>query len=83
MTVQHINDPKTSIGDVIDRSDGGGVLVETKGRSTYAVMPLDDGLLDFLLERNPAFQQECQAIRKRMRDGDFHSHADVRRTFKD
>ncbi len=41
--------------------------------------PLDDELLDYLIERSPKFIEVCQHIRQQMRDGRFHTHEEVKR----
>jgi hypothetical protein len=46
---------------------------------TYALMPMDDDLVDFLLERNPKFSVDCRRISERMRQGEFKTHEEVRR----
>jgi len=77
----HITNLKVPVGEVIDAAARDGALVETVGRPTYAVIPLDDELLDYLLERNPTFIEECGQIRDRMRQGEFQTHDEVKRIF--
>ncbi len=83
MTLRHLNNLKASIGEVIDAAGGNGLLVESEGKPTYALIPLDDELLDYLLERNPDFIDQCAKIRKRMHQGEFHTHDEVIEQFKD
>ena len=78
MTVQHVSDLQMPIGKILDAADAEGLLIESQGRSSYAVLPLDDDLLDYLLERNPQFVADCRQIRERMRAGEFHTHAEVK-----
>ncbi len=75
----HITNLNAALGEVINAVASDGALIETEGRPAYAVMPLDDELLDYLLERNPAFIAECSKIRARMRQGEFRSHEEVKR----
>jgi hypothetical protein len=79
MTLRHVTDLKTSIGDVIGAAAGDGVLIDADGHPTFALMPMDDDLLDYLLERNPKFIAECGQISERMRQGEFKTHEEVRR----
>lgn len=81
MTLRHVSNLKAPIGEVIETAAGGGVLIESGGQPTYAMMPLDDELLDYLLERNPGLMEECARIRQRMHEGESCSHEDVRRMF--
>jgi hypothetical protein len=82
MTLRHISDLKAPIGEVIEAAGGDGILLEPEGRPAYAMMPLDDHLLDYLLERNPRLIEECARIRQRMRQGEFHSHDEVKRMLR-
>lgn len=79
MTVQPISDPSTPIGDVLARAGDDGVLLESEGRGRYALLPLDDDLMDYLIERSPALRLQCREIRKRMDAGRFRTHEAVRR----
>ena len=78
MTVQHVSDPKTPIGDILRAAGSEGLLLESEDQSRYAVIPLDDDLIDYLIERNPKFIAECREILDRMRAGQSHSHDDVK-----
>jgi hypothetical protein len=42
------------------------------------VLPLDDDFVDLLIERNPKFREQCQAIRERRESGQYLTHEDVR-----
>jgi hypothetical protein len=43
------------------------------------VIPLDDDLIDYLIERNPTFRADCREIRGRMDAGQSQTHDEVRR----
>jgi len=77
MTIQHVSDLETPIGQVLEAANAEGLLIESRGQSRYALLPLDDDLLDYLLERNPQFVADCRQIRERMRAGVFHTQAEV------
>jgi hypothetical protein len=79
MTVEPINDPSTPIGEVLERAGVEGVLLESEARGRYALLPLDDDLIDFLIERSPALRLQCREIRRRMDAGRFRTHEEVRR----
>jgi hypothetical protein len=79
MTAQPISDPSTPIGEVLKSAGSEGVLLESEGQERYAVLPLDDDLIDFLIERNPGFRTLCRKIRQRMDSGQFKTHDEVRR----
>ena len=79
MTVQHVTDPKTPIGKILQAAATDGLLLASEGQTHYAIIPLDDDLLDYLIERSPKFAAECQQIRERMQAGQFHTHDEVKR----
>ncbi len=81
MTVQLIRDKKKPIGDVLKKVGPEGLLLEFS-KARYAVMPLDDDLIDYLIERSPRFIAECKRIRKQMKKGEYLTHADVKRALK-
>ncbi len=70
---------ETPIRTILDAAGTHGTIVETPGRATFAVLPLDDDLLDFLLERSPKLIAECARIRKEMGEGKSYSHEEVLR----
>jgi hypothetical protein len=46
------------------------------------VIPLDDDLIDFLIERSPKLRAECRQIREHMDDGVFQTHEEVSRQLR-
>lgn len=83
MTVQSINDRSTPIGEILETAGPEGVLLESEGQQRYALLPLDDDLIDFLIERSPAFRGRCREIRHRMDSGQFQTQDEVKRRFAD
>jgi hypothetical protein len=79
MTVQPVNDPKTPIGEILKAAGSEGILLESEDRGRYALIPLDDDVIDFLIERNPKFIAHCREIRERIDAGQFQPHEEVRR----
>jgi hypothetical protein len=79
MTVQSVSDLSTPIGQVLATVGSEGILLESEGQGRYALLPLDDDLIDFLIERSPAFRARCREIRRRMDSGQFQTHDEVRR----
>ena len=74
MTVRHVIDLNEPIGRVMRGASRDGVLIETGGRRAYALMALDDNLVDYLLERNPRFIRACRAIKAQMKRGKYVTH---------
>ena len=79
MTVQSVNDPNTPIGEILKAAGTNGIVLESEGQGRYAVIPLDDDLIDFLVERSPKFRTHCREIRGRMDATEFQTHEEVRR----
>ena len=78
MTVQQIKDLNIPIGEIMRTAGTNGVLLEPEGQPRYAVLPLDDDLVDYLIERSPRFMDVCREIRHRMEAGRFHTHEQVK-----
>ncbi len=78
MTVQLLSDPRTPISEILKAVGADGLLLETEGQIRYAVMPLDEDLIDYLIERSPKFIEACRQIRARMAAGGFHTHEAVK-----
>ena len=83
MIVQHVTNPQTPIRDFLEAAGDEGLLLESEAHAPYAILPLDDELIDFLLERSPKLIEECRQIRERMQAGRFRSHEEVRRTVQE
>ncbi len=79
MIVQPVSDPKTPIGEILKAAGTKGILLESEDQGPYALIPLDDDLIDYLIERSPTFRADCHEIRARMDAGQSQTHEDVRR----
>lgn len=79
MNIQLISNLEMPIGEVLKAADATGALIRSDDQEQYAVLPLDDELIDFLLERNPKFIEECAQIRQRMESGESYSSGEVDR----
>jgi hypothetical protein len=78
MTVQLVSDLKTPISEILKAAGSDGLLLEAEGQARYAVIPLDEDLIDYLIERSPKFIEVCRQIRVRMTAGRFHGHEAVK-----
>jgi hypothetical protein len=79
MSIYHVSDPNTPIGEILKSAGSEGVLLETSDQERYPLLPLDDDVIDLLIERSPKFRAECLEIRKKMDSGRFATHEVVRR----
>lgn len=67
--------------DVLQLAGADGVLLQPRGQSPFAFIPLSDELIDFLLERNPRLIDDCRQIRQRMARGATHTQGEVNAMF--
>jgi hypothetical protein len=79
--MQPLTDLTRPIGEILQDVGTDGILLESPEQQRYALMPLDDDLLDYLLERSPELIEACRNSRQRIQGGQFHSHDDVKRLF--
>jgi hypothetical protein len=79
MTTQPVSDPNTPIGEILKAAGSEGIVLESEGQGRYALLPLDDDVIDLLLERSPRFRADCHEIRQRVDSGQFQTHEDVRK----
>lgn len=79
MTIQPVIDPNTPIGEILKAAGLDGIMLESEGQGSYAVIPLDEDLIDYLIARSPKFLAACRQIRSRMDAGQFHTHEEVKR----
>ena len=79
MTTQPVSDPNTPIGEILKAAGSEGIVLESDGLGRYALLPLDDDVIDLLIECSPRFRADCLGIRERMASGQFQTHGDVRR----
>ena len=58
MTVQPVSDPNMPIGEILKAAGSEGIMLESEERGRYALLPLDDDVIDLLIERNPDFRAD-------------------------
>jgi hypothetical protein len=83
MTIQPAADPKTPIGEILKAAGPDGLVLEFEDQSRYALIPLDEDLVDFLIERNPGFRAVCKQVRARMDAGQFLTHEEVKKSLRE
>jgi hypothetical protein len=66
------------MSDVLKAAGSEGLLLASEGQARYRVIPLDEDLLDYLIERSPKLIEACRQIRERMRASRFHTHDQVK-----
>jgi hypothetical protein len=71
MAIEKISPENGEIVSLLDRASREPLILRTENSGDFALLPVDDEVLDLLLERNPIFIQECREIQKRMEQGDY------------
>ena len=79
MNVRKVSNLATPIGEILQVADPDGILLEPGEESRYAVLPLDEDLIDYLLEHNPKLIEDCRRIREDMKAGQFHTHDEIKK----
>lgn len=81
MSIQKVSPADTGIRTVLQKARTEPVMLQAEEEGDFAVLPLDDEVLDPLLERNPGFSEECRQIRERMRQGDYVTYEEALQKF--
>ena len=66
MTTQSVSDPNTPIGEILKAAGSEGIVLESEDLGHYALLPLDDDVIDLLIE------QQSQVPRRLSRDPRAH-----------
>jgi hypothetical protein len=74
MAIQKISLDNSEIVSLLNRARQEPLILRSENSGDFALLPVDDDVLDLLLERNPIFIQECREIQKRMEEGDYLTH---------
>jgi hypothetical protein len=71
MAIESIRPENSEIAALLDRARQEPLVLRSATAGDFALLPVDDDVLDLLLERDPVFIQESREIRKRMEQGDY------------
>jgi hypothetical protein len=77
MPVEPISPNEEHLTALLDKARHEPMILQTTTAGDFALLPLDDEVIDLLLERHPTFTRECQAIRTRMQQGAYRTHEQV------
>jgi hypothetical protein len=77
MPIEKISLADSGIAALLDRARHEPLILRSENSGDFALLPLDDDVLDLLLERDPTFIQECREIQERMVQGDYLTHEQV------
>jgi len=79
MKIKQVRDLNISLGAILKSLGAKGGVLEIAGKKRHVLLPLDDELMDYLLERSPKLIKECRQIRARMATGQFVRHEQVKK----
>jgi hypothetical protein len=79
VAVRNFINPNTPIGEILKAAGPEGIVLESEDQGPYALIPLDDDVLDLLIERSPKFRAHCREICERMNAGEFQTHEELKR----
>jgi predicted GNAT family acetyltransferase len=82
MPVMKAAETHASIGELMDRAREEPLIIETGGAQNFVLLPIDDELLDLLIERSPRLIEKCRQIRQRMDQGEYWTHEQVIEMFQ-
>jgi hypothetical protein len=82
VSIQKVSSTDTTLRTVLQKARSEPVVLQDEEEGDFAVLPLDDEVLDLLLERNPVFIEECRQIRERMRQGDYVTYEEALEMFR-
>ena len=74
MAIQKISPHAREVVALLDRARREPLILRSEISGDFALLPVDDDVLDLLLERDPVFIHECREIRKRMEQGEYLTH---------
>jgi hypothetical protein len=77
MAIEKISPEANEIVALLDRARQEPLILRSDKSGDFALLPVDDDVLDLLLERDPIFIQECREIQKRMEQGDYFTHEEA------
>ncbi len=83
MPVMKAAETRASIGELIDQARDEPLIFETECAGNFVLLPVDDELLDLLLERSPRLIKKCRQIRERMEQGEYWTHEQVIDMFRE
>jgi len=82
VSIQKVSPADAGIRTLLQKARTEPVILQAEEEGDFAVLPLDDEVLDLLLERSPVFIEECRQIRERMRQGDSVSYEEALKRFQ-
>ena len=83
MAVQRINSTETSVTALLSKARTEPLILQTEADGDFAVLPLDDEVMDLLLERSSKLIEECRQIRERMKQGAYLTHEQMFQILED
>jgi len=77
MCIELIDQNNAEVTALLDKAANEPVILRTERSGEFALLPLDEEVIDLLLERNPQLIAECRAIGERMASGQYVTQAQM------
>jgi len=74
MAIEKIDHEDTKLVALLDRARREPLILRSESSGDFVLLPVNDDVLDLLLERDPVFIQECREIQQRMEQGENLTH---------
>lgn len=71
MCIERVDPTDTTVAALLDKAAVEPVILKTETGGDFALLRLDDDVIDLLLESNPRLIAECREIGERMSKGHF------------
>jgi hypothetical protein len=82
MAIRKITRQNKQVAELLDSARQEPVILQVEGGGEFAVLPLDDDVIDLLIERNPAFIEECRKRQESMEQGDYLTYEEALRALE-
>lgn len=77
MPVENISASESHLTALLAKAREEPIILKTPAAGEFALLPLDDEVIDLLIERHPRLLEECREIRARMKQGAYRTHEQV------
>jgi hypothetical protein len=74
VALQKIDPADADVAALLRRAREEPLILQSEEAGDFAVLPLDEEVIDLLLERNPGLIEQCRQIRAAMQEGRFLTH---------
>jgi hypothetical protein len=74
MPIENISPDQSHLTALLDKALQEPIVLKSAAVGDFVLLPLDDEVIDLLLERHPGLIAECREIRSRMKRDAYRTH---------